>query len=113
MRLWSIFRYFVNYKQLTQTDRKYFIIVKETAAIYKRESGKVLRKSAHVALFFFGQLFKCVKIIFSQIYLKTGWRKSQRDKGTAISIFSEYLMFYYTLPVHYLYVILDALANPR
>ena len=37
VRLCSIFGYFVNYKQLTQKNRKYFIIVKEIAITEKRE----------------------------------------------------------------------------
>ena len=39
VRLCSIFEYFVNYKQLTQKNRKYFIIVKEIAITEEREKN--------------------------------------------------------------------------
>ena len=69
----------MNYKQLTQKNRKYFIVLKE------------LKASADV---FSEQLFKCVKIIFSQIYPETGRIKTKTSKGTAISIFSEYFIYF-------------------
>ena len=44
---------------------------------YNRGTGKELKNSEHV---FLEQLFKCVKIIFPQIYLKTGRRTTQTRK---------------------------------
>ena len=58
---------------------------------YNRGTGKELQASAHV---FLEQLFKCVKIIFSQICPETGRIKTQTRKGTAISIFSEYFIYF-------------------
>ena len=73
------------------------IDLKELQIFYNRQrnyynggTGKDLQKFAHV---FLEQLFKCVKIIFSQTYLKTGRIKTQTRKGTAISIFSEYFIY--------------------
>ena len=39
---------------------------------YNRETGEEIKNSEHV---FLEQLFKCVKILFPQIYLKTGYRE--------------------------------------
>ena len=67
----------MNYKHLTQKNRKYFIIVKEIAITEERERIKKFRTR------FLEQLFKCVKIIFPQIYLKT-------DRRTRPSVESRY-----------------------
>ena len=56
-----------------------------------RETGEEIKNSEHV---FLEQLFKCVKILFPQIYLKTGRRTTQTRKGTAISNFHEYFIYF-------------------
>ena len=84
-RLCSVFGYFVNYKRLSQKNRKYFLNRQRNCS--NRGKRKELQKSAHI---FLEQPFKCVKIIFSQIILKTGRRTTQTRNGTAISNFHEY-----------------------
>ena len=58
---------------------------------YNRETGEEIKNSEHV---FLEQPFKCVKILFPQIYLKTGRRTTQTRKGTAISNFHEYFVYF-------------------
>ena len=53
---------------------------------YNRETGEEIKNSE--------QPFKCVKILFPQIYLKTGRRTTQTRKGTAISNFHEYFVYF-------------------
>ena len=58
---------------------------------YNREMGEEIKNSEHG---FLEQPFKCVKILFPQIYLKTGRRTTQTRKGTAISNFHEYFVYF-------------------
>ena len=58
---------------------------------YNREMGEEIKNSEHG---FLEQPFKRVKILFPQIYLKTGRRTTQMRKGTAISNFHEYFVYF-------------------
>ena len=58
---------------------------------YNRETREEIKNSEHV---FLEQLFKRVKILSPQIYLKTGRRTTQTRKGTAIFNFQEYFIYF-------------------
>ena len=84
--------YFWIYRELQAIDSKESqIFYNRQRNRYNRGRGEELKNSEHV---FLEQLFKCAKIIFAKIYLKTGRRKTQTRKGTAISKFHEYFIYF-------------------
>ena len=68
---------------MTEKNRKYFITVKEIAINITEER----EKNYENPYIFFEQLFKCVKIIFLQIYVKTGRGKTHMSKVARFQFF--------------------------
>ena len=82
--------YFWIFRELQAID------LEESQILFKgnnRRTGE-LKNSEHV---FLEQLFKRLKIIFPQVYLKTGRRTTETRKGTAISNFHEYFIYFIIL----------------
>ena len=83
-----LFLEFCELQKLTQENRKCFKIVKEI--LQQRNENRIKK----IPTCFLEQPFKCVKIIFSQIYLKTGRRKTQTRKVTSISYYYKYFIYF-------------------